>query len=552
MLFTLHRYILRDLLKVFLVTSVILSLVLGLGVMLRPLKQFSVDPVDVPELLLCTLPITVTMVLPVTALLAATLVYGRLAGDNEIVACRSSGINLLALIYPGLGLALLVGAATLVLSFHVIPKFVARSEAIIKSNVEAIIYRNIEKMGNLGRMFPNIQIHADRADPAHHQLFGVVVLQLDFEGIERLITARQVSISLKEGRETDQVGLTLYDCMMIDNENQTRAVRSLPMSVSVPRLLGDNIKFKQYHQLKAILADMTQFAPIRVQLKELQQRLLAERFFEECDRQLARNGYFDLEVGDQHRLRIYAQGCQLKAAKSRLKSLKNQLRPLKRTSADFVRREGRPIKLEYYHRINDKQPEKTYQAEEGLLTVSASMGESRGQVSLKEVQWNYADDDHLYHLQRENFVGLNLPGELVQEVEGVSLSKEVMPGKIPLKKTEPSEYLKWKFDYLRTECRQLGVDIRAEVQARLAFGISCVVLVLMGAALGILFRSSHLLTAFGVSFIPAVLCLITIFTGKHIAEQNPDDITMGIVFLWSGLFVVAGATVMVYKTLLKH
>jgi len=171
---------------------------------------------------------------------------------------------------------------------------------------------------------------------------------------------------------------------------------------------------------------------------------------------------------------------------------------------------------------------------------------------LKEVKWNYADDDHPYHLQRENYAGLNLPGELVQEAEAISLSKEVMPGKIPLERTQPSEYLKSKFKYLRTECQQLGVDIKAEMHARLAFGISCVVLVLMGVALGIIFRSSHLLTAFGVSFIPAVLCLITIFTGKHIAEQNPDDITMGIIFLWSGLFVVAGATVMVYKTFLKR
>ena len=142
MVFTIHRYIFRDLLKTFILATVVLSLVLGLGVMLRPLRQFNVHPAHVPELLLCTLPITLTMVLPISALLAATLIYGRLAEDNEIAACRSSGINLLTLIYPAFTLALLVGLATLTLAFHVIPDFIARSETIIKSDAEAIIYRN--------------------------------------------------------------------------------------------------------------------------------------------------------------------------------------------------------------------------------------------------------------------------------------------------------------------------------------------------------------------------------------------------------------------------
>ena len=113
MVFTLHRYIFRDLCKTFLLATAVLSLVLGLGVMLRPLRDFSVDPVNVLKLLAYTLPITLTMVIPISALLAATVNYGRLAVDNEITACRSSGISLTTLVYPALTLALLVGMATL-------------------------------------------------------------------------------------------------------------------------------------------------------------------------------------------------------------------------------------------------------------------------------------------------------------------------------------------------------------------------------------------------------------------------------------------------------
>ncbi|MCF7958701.1 MAG: LptF/LptG family permease, partial [Phycisphaerae bacterium] len=113
MVFTLHRYIFKDLFKAFTLTTIILSFVMGLGVMLKPLRDFSIDPVHVPEMIFCTLPITMTMAIPIAALMATTLVYGRLAFENEITACRSSGIGLLTLIYPALMLALLVGMITL-------------------------------------------------------------------------------------------------------------------------------------------------------------------------------------------------------------------------------------------------------------------------------------------------------------------------------------------------------------------------------------------------------------------------------------------------------
>ena len=62
------------------------------------------------------------------ALFAASLVYGRFASDNELDACRASGISLLTLVYPGLVLAILVAIANLILSFYVTPAFVQRAE----------------------------------------------------------------------------------------------------------------------------------------------------------------------------------------------------------------------------------------------------------------------------------------------------------------------------------------------------------------------------------------------------------------------------------------
>ena len=104
--------------------------------------------------------------------------------------------------------------------------------------------------------------------------------------------------------------------------------------------------------------------------------------------------------------------------------------------------------------------------------------------------------------------------------------------------------------YLQDRCKSLLVEIAAEKHARLAFGVSCLVLTVMGAALGIIYKSGHLLTAFGISFIPAAFCLITMFTGKHIAE-NSTSITGGLAFMWSGILLVAVLNLLLFRGLTR-
>src|SRR4030042_2796014 len=116
MFFTLHRYIFRELMKVFIPSAVALTVMLSLGSVLRPIQEYGVGPRQVVHLMGYFLPITLTFVLPMAALFAATLVYGRFASDNELDACRASGIGLWTTIYPGLVLAILVAIATLLLS----------------------------------------------------------------------------------------------------------------------------------------------------------------------------------------------------------------------------------------------------------------------------------------------------------------------------------------------------------------------------------------------------------------------------------------------------
>ena len=85
-----------------LLAAVAMTLMLSLGSILQPVQEFGVGPRQVLSLMGYFLPITLTFVLPMAALFACSLVYGRFASDSELDACRASGISLLRLVHPGL------------------------------------------------------------------------------------------------------------------------------------------------------------------------------------------------------------------------------------------------------------------------------------------------------------------------------------------------------------------------------------------------------------------------------------------------------------------
>ena len=106
MVFVLHRYVFRELLKILVPATVALTLIMSLLSILRPIQEYGIGPGQVVPILGYSLPITLTFVLPLSALFAVAMVYGRLASDNELEACKASGISLWTLVYPGLAMAI--------------------------------------------------------------------------------------------------------------------------------------------------------------------------------------------------------------------------------------------------------------------------------------------------------------------------------------------------------------------------------------------------------------------------------------------------------------
>src|SRR5665213_1922529 len=99
---TLFWYVFKDLMKIFFMASGALAGIMSFGGLLRPLTQNGLDGSQVILLLRYFMPAMSTYSLPVAALFATTAVYGRMSADNELTACRASGISFLSIATPAM------------------------------------------------------------------------------------------------------------------------------------------------------------------------------------------------------------------------------------------------------------------------------------------------------------------------------------------------------------------------------------------------------------------------------------------------------------------
>jgi ethanolamine transporter EutH len=95
-------------------------------------------------------------------------------------------------------------------------------------------------------------------------------------------------------------------------------------------------------------------------------------------------------------------------------------------------------------------------------------------------------------------------------------------------------------------------EVKAEINSRLVFGIGCVPLIMIGIALGIIKKDGHLLTAFGVSAVPATILIVCIMTGKAIIKNPSSQFVSGEIVIWAGIAILSVLAGIVYRRLLKH
>ena len=87
----LQRYVIGEVVRSFGLALLTMTAIFVLFMVAAQARDIGLSPGDIAHLVPYVIPSTLPYTIPVSLLFAATVVYGRLAGDNEIIAVKTAG-----------------------------------------------------------------------------------------------------------------------------------------------------------------------------------------------------------------------------------------------------------------------------------------------------------------------------------------------------------------------------------------------------------------------------------------------------------------------------
>lgn len=538
---TLFRYIFRDLIRVFLLTSGVLAGIMSFGGLLRPLTQQGLDLGQVGEILGYFLPAMTTYSLPIAALFATTLVYGRLGADNEIIAARAAGMSHLALALPAFVMGVIVAIVSLLLLCFVVPLFMLQAERVVFSNVARIVATaiNSSHQVQLQQGMDRITVFArsarvlpvDPERPAEQAVQLVSPTIVTFEPVSRtdptrprvprdFWLARSATAYIAQSPDTDELLMTAV------LEGGTKFPRSLAGGVQggvgitqfgpipFPSLVRENTKFMDITRLLHLLRQPGDSRRVRQVLREFirgEQKLV---FFRQVVTELEGSEYVLGAESESYTLR--APGATIRAGQDELTITCPPGSP-------------RSIRL-----TQDRDGRTVLAVDARRLRMSALPDPTRKQLyvtlELQDAVVKAGQDEPALRSAFPRALTVPMPPELLdleqRDARFYVENERVLP--------EQHRALRRALVVLRNE-------ILGETHARASFAVSCWILVMVGCALGMMFRSGNFLSAFAVSVVPALICIALIVTGQQTCENVPRDlarqanpINLGLSLIWSG------------------
>lgn len=173
-----NRTLLMELVRVF---ALSLAGMTGIFVFFGVVQTASQNGLSFAQIL-AIIPLVVPMswpyTIPATTLFASCVVYGRLSNDNEAVALKAAGVDLLNTIRPALVLGLFTTFATAALLHTVVPRALQRQEAEFLRDPEETMYNLLKRDRVLRASGDNLQQPAYSLyirDVQNRQLKDVVV-----------------------------------------------------------------------------------------------------------------------------------------------------------------------------------------------------------------------------------------------------------------------------------------------------------------------------------------------------------------------------------------
>lgn len=233
-----NRYILLELVGPFVSAALITTGILMLSRVFRMVELIitrGMELLTVAELFVYLVPWLMQYTVPMAALVATLMAFGRLSGDNEVVALKSSGVGLYRLAAPALAAALLLSVGMYFFDDRVVPASNFRFRELL-FHVSAVRPDLELKERVFISDFPGYEVYIGRIDPATGRLYEITIFHEKEGMLDNIIIAREGEVVPAEGLA--QLTLRLYDGEMhkseTDNPGTYRRLRFQEQLVNLP------------------------------------------------------------------------------------------------------------------------------------------------------------------------------------------------------------------------------------------------------------------------------------------------------------------------------
>ncbi|MFI4893300.1 MAG: LptF/LptG family permease [Phycisphaerales bacterium JB058] len=527
---TIWKHTTVELWKLLLLTTAVLVGVISFAVTIKPLADGELSAFDaIRFMILATVPM-LSYALPFGAGFAATLVFHRMAQDNELSASHAGGISHAKLLVPaavsGLVLAVIVG----LLSDQVIPRFLRTMERMITEDVARLMVgrlsagETVQFNGNLiyadsvQRIDPSTMRNAAGAEDVislYRPVFGRLDehAKLDAGG-----TAERAFIVIyRDGEENRGAGSIVR--LVASNYNSwgntfvAESTDQLVYDFAIPGAFRDDPKFRSFNELGGLQDNPKLLPVLNSNHNLLALRAASLAMLQEVDLSLRDTGSVTLDTTQGETVTIRARGL------GRLDWLSRPILPGE--GGEIVverRREGGQITrmTAAAGTIDTKQLDELAAtrvlAKITLSEVTTNTDEAAGRRRDQQITGLLAQNDQTASLSSLGFYEL-----LEQTGTG---TEGVPPALVDLQK------------YSLRRNGLLQREIVSKSHMRIAMSAACFVMLLVGATVAIRLREALPLTVYLWAFFPALGAVLAISTAEQFAQ---DSGLFGLILMWAAV-----------------
>lgn len=539
---TIWTHTLLELLKRFAVAGTVLVTVLSFAITVQPLSEGTLGTLEALRFMLfATIPMS-AYALPFAGGFAATLVFHRMAQDNELLAAHAGGVGHTKLLVPAGVFGLVLSGALLVVNDQAIPRFLRAMEQMVTEDIARVMSTRLST-GETVRI-DNVMVHARDVRRIEDDTSGArdlmllsepAFLEIDPDGqVVWDATANRAWVWFFEG-EDDSTRVVVRPEQVAVITGESRAELSdIEKSFSVRGGFGDDPKFMTLREMQLASADPDRVSMLGTSRGRLVHWLLVDALIADAAERFAADEPAILLDRNGKPVRIYAGGVEGIGPEHRFLPRSDDRGILiereRESGLDRFRAASATLTLDPDRAESARLPEYTLDLE-GVRVLDdqgqAMPGDREGR-SLSQLSTPEAIADPI----------VSMPS--VPLLEQAESRVAAQPGEL---------YFQWSAGELRRVYGRMLREILSKTHDRIALGMLGLVMSLSGAVTAMFLRDGMPLQVYLASFFPSLGAVLMISLGQ---QQTHGEGPVGLFVLWGGAALVLVGTLVVFLRVRRH